>query len=64
MVDKYPSIQSVDEDDEVCPTCGGKLYFDWDDEQQLDSCIKSECCDEGGGTTGYVAICRKDFYNV
>jgi hypothetical protein len=58
-------------DTTVCPFCGGPARWPTTGEVTKDEetwaryqddenyCLLGECCDEGGGTVGYVVMCKR-----
>jgi hypothetical protein len=62
--EKYRCLYSINSKAKKCPGCGNKLYGNWLDNVPSDACLISESCDEGRGTTGYIAICGKNFYEA
>ena len=52
-------------DTETCPICGGKIKHPYTGsvtseqiEEDSNTCLLMEVCDEGGSCLGYVPICR------
>lgn len=61
MSNDRPDLKVCDYNDTECPICGGKLYDQEEFQRPWDACVKSESCDESGGTTDYIAICFNKF---
>ena len=54
-------------DTETCPICGGKIKHPYTGsvtseqiEEDFNTCILVEVCDEYGSCLGYVAYCKKE----